>query len=131
MRNFRSLPSLIPLFVLLLPAFVFAQKQEVGLTLGELVSADRISTNNIAFHVGSGIALQANYEYRVLNAGSAALYVGVHFLASPQRPITSRNGSLTRDIASLYITPTVMLPNPCQRFDAELVTRQVMLRFLH
>jgi len=107
--NTRLLPSLIPLLALLIPAFAQAQKQEVGLTLGELAPVDRTSTTNVAFHVGSGIALQANYEYRVLNAGPAALYVGVHFLASPQRPITSRNGSLTRDIASLYITPGLMV----------------------
>ena len=109
MQRYNAPRLAIALLAMLLPASLFAQKQEVGLTLGGLTATDRTSTNGTQFNVGSGISLQANYEYRLLHAGPAALYVGVHFLASPQRQITSLNGSLTHDIASLYITPNLMV----------------------
>lgn len=97
------------LFATLSPRLAFGQKQELGLTLGGFTSSDRTSTNGIPFNVGSGITLQANYEYRVLQAGPTALYVGADFLASPQRQVASANANVTRDIASLYLTPNVML----------------------
>ena len=109
MRRFGTKRLAVVTIGLLPWVSAFAQKQEVGLTLGGFASADRTSTNGIQFNVGSGIALQADYEYRFLRVGPLGIYAGVHFLASPQRQISSLAGSLTRDIASLYITPNIML----------------------
>lgn len=95
------------LLVILLPLSARAQKQEVGLTLGGLASIDRTSTNGVPFNVSSGLALQASYAYRLFRAGPASVYVGIHGLANPQRSITSTNGSLSRDIATLYLVPNI------------------------
>lgn len=81
-----------------------AQQHEIGLTLGELIQQDRS-----ALTVGSGVALQANYGYRLLDAKIAALYGEVHLLASPQRGISANISSVTRDIATLYVTPGLRL----------------------
>jgi hypothetical protein len=86
----------------------WAQKQEVGLTLGGLLPSDHTSAST-SFTLGSGIALQADYEYRIWSANTFSLYIGAHFLASPQRTIDSRNPGLTHDIASLYVTPGIMV----------------------
>ena len=96
-------------FLLLLPLPLNAQKQEIGLTLGGFTSVDRISTTATQFNVGSGLTLQAGYEYRILKPGPIAFYVGLHLLASPQRQVTSSNRILTRDIASLYLIPNIMV----------------------
>ncbi len=106
------LSALIKLVCLTLTTYtspLWAQKQEVGLTLGQLLQSDRTSTDGIRFSLGSGVALQADYEYRLLGVRPVALYIGAHILANPQRVITSSNGGLTRDVASLYVTPGLML----------------------
>lgn len=79
-----------------------AQRQEVGLTLGGLLSTER---DNLT--LGSGVALQANYGYRLAGGAKAALFGEVHFLASPMRKVASADPALTRDIASLFVTPGV------------------------
>lgn len=80
-----------------------AQKQELGLLLGGVLSDTRDSVK-----LSSGTSFQANYGYRVADLGkAAALYGEVHFLANPQRTIDSAVRTATRDVASLYITPGV------------------------
>lgn len=81
-----------------------AQRQELGLTLGRLAGADRN-----AISLGSGTALQANYGYGLWRNDKAALFGEVHFLANPQRVVTSTAARATRDVASLYVTPGVRL----------------------
>ncbi len=56
-----------------------------------------------------GSAFQVGYGFRAAASKSAALYVGAHFLASPQRLVSSALGQATRDVASLYLTPQVTL----------------------
>jgi hypothetical protein len=81
-------------------------KHEIGLTLGGLLGGEK--TGGAArLDLGSGVALQANYGYRLLSGSAAALYGEVHFLANPLRDVTSANQSLTRDVATLYVTPGV------------------------
>ena len=58
---------------------------------------------------GSGIALQANYGYRLLGNRSIALFGEIHLLANPLRNVTSTDSTLTRDVASLFIAPGVRL----------------------
>jgi hypothetical protein len=83
-------------------------RHEVGLTLGGLFSAERTGG---ATHLDlrSGIALQANYGYRLLGNRSIALFGEVHLLASPLRNVTSTDSTLTRDVASVFITPGIRL----------------------
>ena len=59
--------------------------------------------------LGSGLALQANYGLRLKEWHNAALYGEVHFLANAQRLLTSSNSGLTRDIASIFLTPGLRL----------------------
>ena len=86
---------------------ILAQQHELGLTLGGLLSQDRGATPAQALTLGSGIALQANYAYRLLRTRKAALYGEVHFLANPLRNVSSVNRGLTRDVATLYVTPGI------------------------
>ena len=83
-------------------------KHEIGLTLGRVLSQDRAS-GATRFELGSGTALQANYGYRFLSSSKVALYGEVHMLANPQRVVTSANRGLTRDVASLVVTPGLRL----------------------
>jgi len=85
-----------------------APKHEVGLTLGSMLTTDLQAPQN-RIELGSGIAFQANYGYRFFEADQAALYGEVHLLASPQRLVASPVPTLTRDIATLYVTPGVRL----------------------
>lgn len=85
-----------------------APKHEVGLTLGGVLSQTRTSgLTQLTLH--SGVALQANYGYRLLGGSKAALYGEVHLLANAQRAVTSSNSALTRDIATLFVTPGLRL----------------------
>src|SRR5262249_610335 len=67
----------------------FAEKHEIGLTLGGLFPQDRGTIPNTV-RLGSGTALQANYGHRLIS-GLVALYGEVHFLANPQRLVGSGN----------------------------------------
>lgn len=81
-------------------------KQEIGLTLGGVFKTDRAGGAS-KLSLGSGLALQANYGYRLLATDKVALYGEVHFLASPLRDVTSADRTLTRDVASAFVTPGV------------------------
>lgn len=85
-----------------------AQKQELGLTLGGVLSQQRESSvGNL--DLGGGLALQANYGYRVVDARSAALYIETHFLANSLRDIRAGNSNASRDVATLFVTPGLRL----------------------
>ena len=86
-----------------------AQKHEVGLTLGGVIGTDRTAPGGIAIRQESGTAWQANYAYRILDLKLAALLVGVHFLANPGRNISSNNSTIPANLASLYVTPDIVL----------------------
>jgi len=81
-----------------------APKHEIGLTLGGLFGAQR-SGGATRLDLGSGVALQANYGYRILGGETAALYGEVHFLANPLREVSSSDRTLTRDAATIFLTP--------------------------
>jgi hypothetical protein len=81
-----------------------APKHEVGLTLGRLASTSRSSAST-QLDLGSGTALQANYGYRFFGGRTVALYGEVHFLANPLREVRSQNQALTRDVATIFLTP--------------------------
>ncbi len=100
MRDVRGMR----IFLLGLISFtsIFAQKQELGLLLGGVLSDTRDSVK-----LSSGTSFQANYAYRFADLGKAVIYGEVHFLANPQRTIDSAVRTATRDVASLYVTPGV------------------------
>ena len=81
-----------------------APRHEVGLTLGGLFG-DQRSGGATRLDLGSGVALQANYGYRIAGGDRAALYGELHFLANPLRDVASTDRSLTRDVATIFLTP--------------------------
>ena len=85
-----------------------APKHEIGLTLGRLFQTER-SGGSVRLDLGSGTALQANYGYRLLGGNTASLYGEIHFLANPLREVSSADRSLTRDVATIFLTPGVRL----------------------
>lgn len=105
MKNLKTpiLLLAITLTVACLPAF--AQKHEIGLTLGRLIAKERSTPGGGTLRLESGVALQANYGYRFLKTPHIALLAEVHLLASPLRDVTSSIRTLTRDFATLYVTP--------------------------
>lgn len=98
----------------LLSAWNFAEaqersaKHEIGLTLGGLLSQQKTG-GTTRLDLGPGVALQANYGYRLLGGPKATLYGEVHLLANPQRQVTSASQTLTRDVATLFLTPGLRL----------------------
>jgi len=87
--------------LLLITAPLAAQRQELGLTLGGVLSQTRGQVK-----LSGGTAFQANYGYRLANVGPVAIFGEVHFLANPQRTIQAIP-TATRDVASLYVTPGI------------------------
>lgn len=83
-------------------------KHESGLTLGGLLSSER-NGGSTHLDLGSGIAFQANYGYRLWSSDKAALYGEVHLLANPLRDIRSADPALTRNVATLFVTPGIRL----------------------
>ena len=101
-------------FVLVGAASALAQenesvaRHEIGLTLGGILSQER-GGDAARLELGSGIALQANYGYRLAGGRRAALFGEVHFLANPLRDVTAENKTLTRDVATIFLTPGLRL----------------------
>ena len=91
----------LTLLLLGLAAQAFAQKHELGFTIGRLIENDRGLVRS-----QSGTALQFNYGYRFWTNSSVALSGEVHMLASPLRDVSGGSGA-TRDYASLYLTPGI------------------------
>lgn len=81
-------------------------RNEVGLSLGGLFRNER-SGGATRLDLGSGVALQANYAYRIFGHDEAALYGEVHLLANPLRDVGSSAQTLTRDVATLFVTPGI------------------------
>ena len=98
--------------ILILPLLVcgtaLAQRHEIGLTLGRFTPLERAG-GGLRLDLGGGTALQANYGFRLIEGRMASLYTEVHFLASPQRLVSSPEVALTRDVASLYAIPGLRL----------------------
>jgi hypothetical protein len=92
------------MWLLLGSAAAVAQRHELGLTLGRLSGPTRSSAAG-DLQLSSGVGLQANYGYRFLQTRRVALIGNVHFLANGQRTVESNNSAVTRDIATLFVTP--------------------------
>lgn len=58
--------------------------------------------------LSAGTAFQANYGYRFgRSENKVAVFGEVHFLANPQRTVGSADQTVTRDVATIYLTPGV------------------------
>jgi hypothetical protein len=92
-----------------LPAM--AQRHELGLLLGRFQPSSRTLNINTAVKAEftAGTALYANYGIRLTRGERAALYFEVPFVATPQHQVRPSLASLTRDIATIYITPGLRL----------------------
>ncbi len=100
--------------LLALAAPAWAQKHELAFTLGGTTNDLKTA---LSARVSSGKALQINYGYRVIGNDKFALSAEVHFLANPQRQVTG-SPTLTRDFASLYLTPGIRVKvNPKGRIQ--------------
>src|SRR5215470_1932711 len=86
-----------------------AQKHEIGLTLGSIAQQDRTDSDGTQLSLESGTALQANYAYRLVDASITSVSIGVHFLANGSRAIDSANDALPRSLATLYVTPDLVV----------------------
>jgi hypothetical protein len=91
----------IAILLLLSASLVWGQKHELGFTLG--ATAGTIS-DALNVSASSGRALQANYAYRFVGNRLFALSGEINLLANPLRTVDGA-GSLTKDFASLYLTP--------------------------
>ena len=94
------------MWLLLGSSAAMAQTHELGLTLGRLSGPTRSSPAG-DIQLSSGVGLQANYGFRFLQTRRIALFGEVHFLANGQRTIISTNSAVTRDVATLFVTPGV------------------------
>ncbi len=99
---------LLALFAAMLPAQEAAPRHEIGLTLGRRQPLTRAKGPS-GLELQSGTALQANYGYRLTGGDKAALYGEVYFLSTPQQQVSSADTSLTRDVATIFLTPGVRL----------------------
>lgn len=79
-------------------------KNELAFQLGGFVPVSRGNSQQ-RLDLGSGLALQADYGRLILGGPKAALYYEVHLLANPLRDVASDNRSVTRDVATLFLTP--------------------------
>ncbi|MBC7926665.1 MAG: hypothetical protein H7039_13505 [Bryobacteraceae bacterium] len=84
-----------------------AQKHELGLTLGRISGPDRSIANSGDLSLNSGMAMQVNYGYRFYRNPIVGISTELHFLANGQRTIDSGNAAVTRDLATLFVTPGI------------------------
>ena len=109
-RTPRLSQSLI-LTVLLLAASppVFGAGKQVSLTLGRISEDERVVAGDESgvAKLESGLAWQANFSSKIAGTPLANLDFEMHFLASPSRDVSSGIPSLTRDFATIYLTPGV------------------------
>jgi hypothetical protein len=105
MKSTLLIVSLAGAFAALAAGQEVPPRQEIGFTLGGLLSSTRGDTARL--DLSSGVALQANYGYRILAGSQVAIYAEVHLLANPLRDIHSSDQSLTRNVATLFVTPGI------------------------
>jgi opacity protein-like surface antigen len=88
-----------------------AQRHEVAVLFGRFQPKDRVVTGEPGRDaaIASGFAVSVNYAVRLKQFRGASLWGEIPFVASPQHQLQSTNGALTRDLATLYLTPGVRI----------------------
>lgn len=99
----------IPFLLALINAeLIYAQKQELAGSLSALLGTERTAVNGSRFSLGPDYALGLDYEHRILKTRPISLFAGIDFAASQLRSVSSSDQTLTRDVATIYLTPNVM-----------------------
>jgi len=88
---------------------VLAQKQEVTLSLGGVLSQSRSFHPAGTAQISGDFNLEANYGYRFLHANIAALYGELEFVALPNRSLTTATAIVPKNYASLFVPPGLRL----------------------
>src|SRR5215470_9020473 len=89
----------------------FAQKQELGITIGGL----RIGQKGVdiptpeTLDFSTGFTYEINYARRFLDARLASLYVEFPFAGTPTTKINSTSAFSPRSYSSLFFTPGIKL----------------------
>jgi hypothetical protein len=104
-------PFAILVFMISSVGVASAQKNEIGLLLGDLKTGDKDLQLPARgqLEISAGLTFQANYAHRFVDFGVASLYLEVPFLATPSTGVTSANLFVPRNYASLFITPGLKL----------------------
>ncbi len=84
-----------------------AQKQEVGLLLGGVLTGDRdiSSPPGGSLQISTGLTYYANYAVRLTDLKAVSIHFEVPFAATPSTDIRSSSATVPRNYASLFITP--------------------------
>jgi len=106
--------TLLTLGLFVLTAQAWGQKHELAFTLGSTTNDLKTAFN---LRTTSGKAMQVNYGYRFWGNDTVAVAGELHFLANPLREVSGAS-FLTRDFASLYLTPGIRVKlNPTGRIQ--------------
>ncbi|MBI4903417.1 MAG: aquaporin [Acidobacteria bacterium] len=105
--NYGQLAAIAMLVVMMASTGRAQSRHELGLMLGSALPASRTLTASGQVDFASGMTLLANYGVRLTGGKAAAIYFEVPFLATPQHSLTSSQRTITRDIATLYLTPGI------------------------
>jgi len=103
--------GLLFLLLLVVPFPILAQKNEITLSLGGTPSQSpgfRSPTPGTA-QTSADVSLGANYGHRFLDAGAAAFYGEIEFVALPNRGLTAATATVPQNYASLYVAPGLRL----------------------
>jgi hypothetical protein len=103
--------GLLFLLLLVVPFPILAQKNEITMSLGGTPSQSRGFQSPTAgtARTSADISLGANYGHRFLEAGAAALYGEIEFVALPNRGLTAATATVPQNYASLYGAPGLRL----------------------
>lgn len=105
----RLVIVLVGSFTLLAAASVQAQhKNELGLLIGGTKTSElSITGQNDKISFGTGLTFQANVARRILGTGGGGVFFEIPVLAAPLVDISSSEGAVPANYASLFITPSL------------------------
>lgn len=94
------------MFVVLSGASAFAQRHEIGLSLGGLTTNDRkLMFPPSSVEIGGSLTYYANYAYRLADLKAVSIHLEFPLAATPSTDLNSSNVFVPRNYASLFFTP--------------------------
>ena len=85
------------------------RKNELGFLLGAPITPSLNLRDGGKIEAGHGLTFQATYARRIRNWNAAALFVEVPLIATPQQNLSSVEGAVPANYASLFIVPSLRL----------------------